>query len=310
MPEIEEVELFSEFLFQIRNFFRKKGFLEVETPLLNPYTTPEPYIDSFVVDSNFYLITSPEFNLKILLKKYKKNLFQISHVFRKGDESKFHNTEFLMLEWYHIDYDELNLIQEIVELLFFLAQEIQGLSKIREYSIKSMKEIFFEFLQTDYSRENLIKIVKDNQLVEKKSFNSLEKESYDVLFYLVFLNMIEPKLNTKEPLFIINYPKELRAYSKLKNKEESTRFEFFWKGLEIGNGYYEITELEDQRKELELNFQRRLELNKPIYPISKDFLDSFPLPNCAGVAIGLERLFMAFRNLNHISQISFCNLWN
>ncbi|MFN3605345.1 MAG: amino acid--tRNA ligase-related protein [Leptonema sp. (in: bacteria)] len=310
MPELEEVELFSEFLFQIRLFFKNRNFLEVETPLLNSYTTPEPYIDSFVVESNFYLIPSPEFNLKILLNHYKRNLFQISHAFRKGDKSPLHNREFLLLEWYHIGYNDDLLILEIVELLKFLSNQIKGFNPVFDFSKKTVNEIFNEFLQMDYSKENLITIIESYQLVEKKNFEFLNQESYDVLFYLVFLNLIEPKLNTENPLFITNYPKELRAYSKLKNQKESSRFELFWKGLEIGNGFHEITNREEQYLEFQANIRRRLELNKPIYPLSMTFFNSFPLVECAGVAIGLERLFMAFRNLKKISQISFCDLWN
>ncbi len=309
MPDIEEVELFSEFLYQIRTFFREKNFLEVETPLLNPYTTPEPYIDSFSVEKEFYLITSPEFNLKIFLSLYKRNVFQICHVFRKGDKSPIHKNEFLMLEWYHLGFDERDLILEIIELLKYISQTFSVFDQNLVFSVKSCKEIFYEYLQTDYTRENLIEIIQANQLVERKNFKDLHNETYDNLFYIVFLNLIEPKLYTSEPLFITNYPKELRGYSKLKNQTESTRFELYWKGIEIANGYNEITNLEEQYREFQSQFQRRLEFNKPIYPISKTFLESFPLPECSGVAIGLERLFMAFRNLKSISEISFCDVW-
>lgn len=309
MPNIEEIELFSEFLYQIRTFFRKKNFLEIETPLLNPYTTPEPYIDSYTIENYLYLTASPEFNLKIILSLYKRNVFQIAHVFRKSEKSSVHRNEFLMLEWYHLGFNEEDLILEIMELLKYLSENLKGIEQNLKFTIKSCKEIFYEFLQTDYSRKNLIEIIQTHGLVERENFKELQKETYDNLFYLVFLNLIEPKLNTENPLFLTYYPKDLRGYSKLKNQTESTRFELFWKGLEIGNGYYEINHKEEQYREFQIQFNRRLELNKPIYPISVTFLESFPLPDCSGVAIGIERLFMAFRNLKSISEISFCGLW-
>jgi lysyl-tRNA synthetase class 2 len=309
LPELSEVQVFSRFLFLIRSFFHQKGFVEVETPLINPFATPEPYIDSFqlVSDKPLYLITSPEFNLKTLLKQYKKNLFQIAHVFRKGDESKHHKQEFLMLEFYHLDIDEFQLIEEIMELLKFLSNNIKEFNQIDDYNIVSIKEIFKEYFQSDFTKDSLIKIIKENHLVEKNRIPFLDKENYDDLFFIVFLTLIEPKLNTNNPLFIYGYPIELRAYSKIdKRNQIARRFEMYWKKLEIANGYYEITDLKDQWNQFEKDQKRRLKLNKPTFPISQSFIKAFPLPECSGVSIGLERLFMAFRDLKDISHISLC----
>ncbi|GIX41147.1 MAG: EF-P lysine aminoacylase GenX [Leptospiraceae bacterium] len=309
LPELKEVQVFSRFLFYVRTFFHQKGYIEVETPLLNPFATPEPYIDSFqiVSDKNYYLITSPEFNLKTLLKTYQTNLFQIAHVFRKGDESKHHKQEFLMLEWYHLNYNEFQIIEEIKELLQYLSLNINEFEKIKQFHIVSMKQLFNDYLNTNYDKESLIQIIKENRLVENKKILTLDKEDYDDLFFIVFLTLIEPKLETDSPLFIYGYPKELRAYSKINENlpEESRRFEMYWKNLEIANGYCEIIDQKEQINQFKKEYEKRKKLNKPIFPISQSFLNSFPLPDCAGVSIGLERLYMAFRNINDITKISF-----
>ena len=308
LPELYEVQVFSKFLFYIRKYFLEKDFIEIETPLLNPFATNEPYIDSFQVmhDKPLYLITSPEFNLKTILKKYNKNVFQIAHVFRKGDESKHHKQEFLMLEWYHLNYNEFELIEEIKDLMQYLSNNINEFNKIHQFNIFSIEELFYHYLKKSFNIDSLIEIIKEQQLIEKKKIDTINNLSYDDLFFIVFLTLIEPKLNTDNPLFLYGYPKELRAYSKInESKNVSRRFEMYWKKLEIANGYYEITDKQEQLIQFKKEFQRRQELNKCIYPISKDFIESFPLPDCSGVSVGLERLFMAFRNLNDISQISF-----
>ena len=308
LPELYEVQVFSKFLFYVRKYFIEKDFIEVESPLLNSFATNEPYIDSFQVvsDKPFYLITSPEFNLKTILKRYKKNVFQIAHVFRKGDQSKHHRQEFLMLEWYHLNYHEFDLIEEVKDLMQYLSNHINEFNKINQFNIFSIEELFYHYLKKDFSLGSLIEIIKENQLIEKKKIDTLNNTSYDDLFFIVFLTLIEPKLDTENPLFLYDYPVELRAYSKInQSKNVSRRFEMYWKKLEIANGYYEIIEKEEQMLQFKKEFQRRQELNKCIHPISKDFIESFPLPDCSGVSVGLERLFMAFRNLNDISQISF-----
>ncbi len=314
LPELKEVQVFSDFLFYIREFFRKKGFLEIETPLLNPFATTEPYIDSFQIlsNQNLYLITSPEFNLKTLLSYYKKNIFQIAHVFRKGDESKLHNPEFLMLEWYHLYIDEFQLIDEIKELLTYLTEKIRDFEQIKKFNFVTIEELFKKNFNCDLSKKSLIHIVQEYNLVEKKNFIHLEKESYDNLFFIVFLSLIEPKLETDNPLFLYGYPSYLRAYSKLNNtnKKISRRFELYWKNMEIANGYYEITDKKEQLLQILKERKIRMKLNKIIPPISNSFINSFPLPECSGVSIGLERLFIAFRNLNSISQISFSGKLN
>ncbi len=311
LPSPEHVEKFSHFLYKIRTFFVQKGFWEVETPLLNPYTTLEPYIDSFQVisDKNYYLITSPEINLKILISHYKKNMFQISHVFRKEKgKSPHHKNEFLMLEWYHIGFDEFQLMDEIEELLIFLSRDMTD-EPIQEFYRYSMSEIFKIYLNKDYYHNTLIEIIKENNLVERKYYDELQNYFYDDLFFLVFLNLIEPKLNTQQPLFIHSFPDELRAYSRCE-LGKSRRFELYWKNLEIANGYFEIQDKEEQIQVFNIELQKRWKLKKNIPVISKDFLNSFPLPDCSGVSIGLERLFMAFKNLKNIDEISFSEKFN
>lgn len=304
-PPLEEVQIFSDFLFFIRKFFRERDFLEVETPLLNPFATPEPNIDSFQT-GEYFLITSPEFNLKTLLSYYKKNLFQIAHVFRKGDQGKIHRNEFLMLEWYRTGYNHHRIMDEVTELLLYLSENIPAFEKVSGVEKISMKELFFKHLNRDYSRETLIETIKEFSLVDKQKLARIQEEDYEDLFYTVFLSLIEPAMNTETPLFIYDYPNELRAYSKIsaEDPEASTRFELFWKSLEIANGYYEITDAEEQKEIFRKELRKRKKLGKPAFPVSKSFLDSFPLPECSGVSIGLERLYLAFRNLPSLSFIS------
>lgn len=312
LPDLKEVQVFSNFLYYIHSFFREKDFINIETPLLNNFATNEPYIDSLKTNNKQYLITSPEFNLKTLLSYYQKNLYQIAHVFRKGDVSKHHRMEFLMLEWYHLNINEFQLMNEIKELLIFLSSNISELDKINDFKEVSMESLFLKYCNSDFSRESLIQLIKEHHLVEKNKMDLLTEESYDELFFIVFLTLIEPKLDTTNPLFIYGYPAQLRAYSQIdiNNPKVSRRFELYWKDLEIGNGYYEITNREEQWNQIQKEMIRRKELRKPILPTSNMFLNSFPLPECSGVSLGLERLYMAFRNLKDISKISFSGVIN
>lgn len=321
-PEILEIR--SRFLQKIRGFFFKRGYLEVTTPLMNPTPAFEPHLDPFEVKKKgvrkspsaghesptiSYLNTSPEYNLKILLAHHRRSLFQIAHSFREGDTGDHHSEEFLMLEWYKTDSDEWELIGECHDLFKELSQEGYSLNRIMPDSsphIINLREEMELKVGCNFQRSSLEDaIVKYGFLGKGERASNLR---YEELFFSLFLNLIEPHLGKDGPVFVHGYPPELAANSTIEN-DIARRFEIYWKGIELANGYLEITDYDTQIRQFDRDNEERIQVGKE--PASVDLqlekAMKIGLPKCSGIALGLDRLLMVLRDESHLKKVSpFC----
>ena len=321
--------LYSSFLQDIRTFFKRQGFLELETPLLNSTGNVEAYLDSFRVQRantrksthipvkqkfSAYLITSPEYRLKSILAHLRCNLYQIAHCFRAGDLGPLHMEEFLMLEWYFINADEFALMEQCAKLLSFLSRgkySRRRLKKNKSFSVRSVRSVLQEYASCSWEREDLEKALIKNKLIKAKAeLSSPEHRPIDMnyvdLFFTVFLNLVEPHIGKDGPEFLYHYPPQLSAFSQIE-KGYARRFELYWDGLELANGYYELRQKEDYLRRFAEENSLRKELGKEVMSPDEAFLNDLELcqglPECSGVALGLDRLFLALLNEKKLNSV-------
>ncbi len=271
----------------IREFFEKRGYLEVETPFILPSVIPELHIDAIKTEMGF-LHTSPELCMKILLSKGYGNIFQICKCFRKGEKGKRHLPEFTMLEWYHLGVDYNGIMEECERLIYCLCIEIFGKDKITYMG----KEID---LSLPWERITL------EEAFERYASVPLRYAIDKGIFEEVLVNEIEKRL-TERPVFLKDWPVEMAALSKLRG-DIAERFELYIAGIEIANGYTELIDLGEIKKRVKEENEKRCFFGKEKYPISDEFFRNFEkLPDCAGIALGIDRLIMIFSNTDDIKD--------
>lgn len=301
-------------LFQtVRSFFADRDCLEVETPLLHPWGAVEAHLDSFSVtragvrksvemdrsapgERAGYLITSPEYALKILLAELQQDLFQIAHCFREGDAGANHREEFLMLEWYRIGRDEFRLMDE-VEALIRTASAAPWVQRKLEsaapFMRRSVAELLEQYADCTEERDSLGAALRRRGLIGPGG-ETPEALRYDELFFSVFLNLVEPALDFADPIFVYDYPAPLAALARVEGGR-ARRFELYWRRLELANGYYELTDPAEHAARFAHENQLRRSLGKVEMTPDPRLLAALDrgLPESSGVALGLDRLLLS-----------------
>lgn len=291
---------------QLRNFMSERNIMEVDTPILSNHATTDPYIDSFNISSSqgntYYLHTSPEFCMKRLLAAGSGSIYQISHVFREGELGKKHTSEFVMLEWYRLGFNYYQLMDDVGDLILYL-----GL----EYPQK--KTYADAFLETININPHTAKISELVQVVNSNNWDTLSKDRHELLDY-IFSTVVLDKLNTKTPLIIYDYPKCMASLAKLRVEHciISERFELFIDGMELANGFNELTNGLEQRQRFISDLNTRKQYNKSTVPMDENLLSAldFGLPDCSGVALGIDRLLMVLTKKTNIKEINSFTLDN
>jgi len=296
----------------IRLFFSERGVLEVDTPLLSNGTITDEHLDAFSVfydyfsdspvghPSKLFLQTSPEFAMKRLLASGYGCIFQITKAFRDEAYGRFHNPEFTMLEWYRLGFDHFTLMNEVSELL-------QQVLRCKPPQRMTYQEAFINNVHVDplaTSNDELITLLKRH---DKLSDWLVNESDIDILLQLVFSELIEPEIGLDAPCFIYNFPRSQASLAKISEDDErvAERFECYYQGIELANGFHELTDVDIQRARFEQDNAKRILTNKPERPIDQKFLLALKsgLPACAGVALGIDRLLMLAMKEKHIEQV-------
>jgi lysyl-tRNA synthetase class 2 len=316
----EKMRMRAKILDGIRTFFKEHDFLEVETPSMVKLPGMEPYLDVFKTEfvdikgnaSDRYLITSPEYAMKKLLVGGFEKIFQICKSFRnKEDGSQLHNPEFTLLEWYraYASYEEI--MKDTEELITFLSTFVaQTRGELVErgelkWARKKIKDLFKEYAGisvTDFESKE-----KFRKVVEKKGYKVNSKTSYDDLFFMVFMNEIEPKLGFDKPVIVYEYPASMAALAKKcpEDPRYAERFEAYIKGIELCNGFTELNDPVEQRERFEEERKKRRKMGKIDYPVDQSFISAlkFGMPPSGGNALGVDRLVMLLTETPDISDI-------
>ena len=281
----------------IRAHFDSLGYVELFTPTLTRAPSPEPYIDPFKVEGGLYLIPSPELNIKRLMAETGlKRVYQIGPVFRKGEQSRLHNPEFLMLEWYTADATYIDLMDQC-EALF---ASIEGELKIDSVIGPHGKRVR---LSPPFLRLSVKEAFKRFSRGYEDPFESFDPVSFD----REMVEAIEPGLSRiNRPVFLYDWPGERASLSKIKEGEPSVaeRVELYCGGLELGNGYTELTDPIEQAKRFREMARERSSMGKEALPWPEDFLNALKgLMPCAGMALGIDRLLMLLGGAQEIAEV-------
>lgn len=291
-------------LFKARKFFMDRGILEVDCPLLSPSASVDAHIDLIPCSPQGevrYLHSSPEYGMKRLLAEGIGDIYQLSHVFRNGECGPKHNPEFMMAEWYRVGMSFPDLIQETIDFIaLFLGDSPR--------ETISYREAFIHYAGFDYltiSDDDLLKELRHKGIA---TYPGVEQEGKDALLNLILGTVIEPHLGKDGFCALAYYPASQAALAQTCwNKDEKVceRFEVYYKGVELANGYHELADPIEQRNRLLEANEHRKKLGKDILPIDENFLRALEkgLPDSCGVAVGFDRLMMLRNRAEHIGKV-------
>jgi len=308
--DLEALRLRARLYRLFRDFFDARGVLEVETPVLSAAANSDPNIRSFSLDYSGpavggartrFLRTSPEFPLKRLLAAGIGDCYELGRVFRDGEAGGRHNPEFSMLEWYRIGFDHHRLMIEVGELLRACFAQVG-----RDLSVRtiSYRELFIETFALDPFTAGIDALAAP---LSRFSIDpqGLEREDW---YDLLLTHVIEPAMPKDQILLLHGFPASQCALSRLEGEGVDTqacRFEAYVGGIELANGYFELTDADEQRQRFELDQARRQARGDPAQPLDEHLLSALGsgLPECAGVALGVDRLLMAMRGSARIDEV-------
>lgn len=292
----------------IRDYFFQEKVVEVDTPIMSQFGNPDPALLNFVAPYNgpgklyqhpMFLITSPEYHMKRLLAAGAGSCYYLGKVFRDGEISKRHNPEFTMLEWYRLDYDLERLMAEVVSLI----QLVSGQSLIVESF--SYLEAFKAILGINPFEMDLPQLVAfiQTQGIEL----TFELRDRDEALDLIVSHLIEPAFDPEKITLLYHYPASQASLSKIveiDGYQVGKRFEAYWQGLELANGYEELTNSEEQRLRFMAENIQRAKIGYESVPIDELLLETLDqVPFCSGVALGVDRLLMAMRGTSEIKEV-------
>lgn len=290
----------ADILRKIRQFFYERGLLEVETPTLCSATVTDPYLHSLstqVTQSHgetqrVYLQTSPEYCMKRLLAAGSGGIFQLCKAYRDDEIGTHHNPEFTMLEWYQPNFNHHQLMDEMDDLLQTVLQ--CGSAERLSYGA-----LFLRYLDIDPHESDIATLkqcAKKNKLTWHNAEGSHASDDKDVWLQLLLSHCIEPHIGKETPVFIYDYPASQAALARIREDDPpvAERFEVYFKGIELANGFHELADAEEQRQRFCNDLKKRTALNTPAVPLDEYFLAALEsgLPDCAGVALGVDRLVM------------------
>jgi lysyl-tRNA synthetase class 2 len=293
----------AELLGQVRSFFSARAVMEVDTPVVGERGVTDLHIDSVeasVCQQKRYLQTSPEYFMKRLLAAGSGPIYSLGKVFRNEEQGRRHRTEFTLLEWYRPGWDELQLIDEVAALFCQVSKDRLDVNSF------SYRDVFYNALAIDPHDCSLDAL---RNLTAELCGGDWRQERRSTLLDLLFSTQVEPQL-PQGLVFVYHYPACQAALARLdKNEQGQTiarRFEVFLNGMELGNGYFELTDPVEQRSRFERDNALRQAAGKALMPIDEDFLAALEagLPDCAGVAIGIDRLLMQLLGETDIAQVS------
>lgn len=291
----------------IRYFFADKQVLEVDTPVLSSAASCDVNLDSFSTqrafnaDQRLYLQTSPEFAMKRLLASGSGSIYQIAKSFRQGESGRFHNPEFTLLEWYRVGFSMADLMAEVIELLmqcFGRNIDVYTLSYAQLFQQKTAID------PHDTTVDELIAYARAQGHPEAASIcgNSLS----NALDYL-FSQYIQPNLKKNIVYLVTDYPVCMAMLAKLGDQQpvSAKRFEVYFNNIELANGYEELTDVKQQQARFEAELKQRKNSSASVVPMDENLLAALAsgLPECSGVALGLDRLLMLISGVESIDEV-------
>lgn len=293
-------------LAEIRRFFTDRGLLEVETPVLSEFGVTDVHLATFSTEfispfgeqsKTLWLSTSPEYHMKRLLAAGSGPIFQIGKVFRNEEAGNRHNPEFTILEWYRPHFDMYRLINEVDDLLQQILECLPAESM--SYQFAFQQYVGLDPLSADLSE--LAEKAKKHQLI------GAENENRDTLLQFLFSTVVEPQIGQEAPVVVYHFPASQAALAQISSEDlrVAERFEFYYKGLELANGFHELSDALEQLRRFQQDNLQREKMGLPVRAIDTRLLAALQagIPNCSGVALGVDRLLMIAMGTESIKDV-------
>jgi len=290
---LEALRTRARILARIRAFFAARGVLEVETPALSRAGVSDPALDSVMATARslaptpLYLHTSPEYAMKRLLAAGSGDIYQICRVFRDDELGRWHQPEFTLLEWYRIDFDDARLMDEVEALL---RDALEG----DDAAWRSERIRYSDALERALGIDAGASPTSVAARLAARGIDVPRGLTSDALLDLAFASVVVPSFAADALTFVYDYPASQAALARLKPTVPpvAARFEVFARGIELANGFHELTDAAEQRRRFEAEIDTRRRSGRHVPPLDETFLDALVrgLPDCAGVAVGLDRL--------------------
>lgn len=295
----ETARQWAQFLKCVRDYFYSVGLTEVTTPSLVKNPGMEPELEPFATkwrlgskECKLFLPTSPELHLKQLIVQGHHDIYEIKTVFRNEELTDQHEPEFQMLEWYRA-FADLSMIEKDLEGLLQALAQNPSFARAKNLTIKkqTVADLFLNAtgfqLKATTTQNELFTLAQELNL---KPHSDL---SWNDLFHLIWVSQVEEKLS-KEPFLLCDYPPQQAALARLNERGWADRFEFYWGGIELANAFYELNDPTEQRRRFERDQSLRIKYGRTPLAIDENFMSALQmgLPPCAGIAMGLDRLFM------------------
>lgn len=309
------LQLRARLLAAVRRFFDTRGYFEVDTPLLSHDRVVDPHLEPFSIHSTvpLYLQTSPEFAMKRLLVAGAQAIYQVGHVFRAGESGRLHNPEFTMIEWYRTDDTHLEQMQSVEDLVVDVMRDsIAGVSEDSRvpktpFRRTTYREAFERYVGCDVFQietQQLVALAREKKIAAPESLDQSDRDGW---LNLLLADLVEPRLGVERPEFLYEYPASQSAIARIRPGEPpvAERFELYIDGIELCNGYHELTDAAELRRRMEVESQRRAAEGLAPLPASSRLLAAMEagLPPCAGTALGFDRLVMLAAGANSIAEV-------
>ena len=311
---VEALKLRAQVLQRVRAFFAARAVLEVETPILSCAATPDPNLHSFsthyhgpsvMPEPRLFLHTSPEFAMKRLLAAGSGSIFQVCKVFRDSEAGDSHNPEFTMLEWYRLEYDYQQLMDEVTE---FIKETLAEMIEFKDPPERlTYREVFHRHLNIDpfFTDIDVWKVsAKEHGLSPSAA---VANDDVDAWRDYLFSHVIQPHLGHGHLTFVYDYPASQASLANIRQdlSPVAERFELFLSGIELANGFSELTDVEELRRRFQADQIKRRTKDLPQNPVDEALLAACEegLPVCAGVALGFDRLLMLAAKTTRIENV-------
>lgn len=292
---------------KIRRFFADRGVLEVETPVMSQATVTDVHLHPFqthfigpgAADGlTLYMMTSPEYHMKRLLAAGSGPIYQLCRSFRNEEAGRYHNPEFTMLEWYRPHYDMYRLMDEVDDLL-------QQVLDCESAESLSYQQAFIRHLSVDPFSADTAQLREAAIKLDLKNIAEGE-ENRDTLLQLLFTVGVEPNIGRDKPVFVYHFPATQASLAEISTEDRKVawRFEAYFKGIELANGFRELTDSNEQLQRFQQDNQRRVALGLSQKPIDDNLIAALQhMPQCSGVALGVDRLVMLALDAQRISDV-------
>jgi lysyl-tRNA synthetase class 2 len=287
---------------KLRDFFHARDFVEIETPLLAGEIIPELHIEPIQTLDKLYLQASPELHMKRLLAAGANAIFQVTRSFRAGERGRLHNPEFTIVEWYRVGDDMIGGIDLLDEL-------VQSLLSTPPAVHTTFAEAFERTLQLCPHRATIEELSAAAKRSNVNSPSNIDRNDRDEWLNLLLATCVEPQLGRDRPEIIYHYPASqaslARVVTTAAGLEVAERFELYYRGIELANGFHELNDADEQRRRFEAVNAARVADGRRALPLPESLLAALEpgIPDCTGVALGFDRLAMLASGAQTIDEV-------